>query len=287
MDTSREQHVGRPSHDRTTERHWQRLGSHRATVPKEVPRGSRHTRGTPRHVSWGSSCCDYHQALLIGGARPGWDWGLSLGPLPPRTACRRHRRISPTARDPRRNNATPLYFRKNSPILMGRTFFGSTACWSHRTLSSGTSAVISCASVNERIHSSSSNCFELLAPFLLQEHELRVEEESAFFRQVACRPLNCQNECQVLETGAPSVRLLRRRRWRPNVPVVRLWSPGALVGRQFDVRERTPVPCCGLALLWHLALHCSFHHPKQPAPPGHTLHWWDEFRCPSSVESGR
>ena len=40
LDTSLEQHVGRLSHDRTTERHWQRLGSHRATVPKEVPCGS-------------------------------------------------------------------------------------------------------------------------------------------------------------------------------------------------------------------------------------------------------
>ena len=37
LDTSLEQYVGRLSHDRTTERHWQRLGSHRATVPKEVP----------------------------------------------------------------------------------------------------------------------------------------------------------------------------------------------------------------------------------------------------------
>ena len=29
--------------------------------------------------------------------------------------------------------------------------------------------------------------------FFLQEDKLRVEEESAFFRQLACRPLNCEN----------------------------------------------------------------------------------------------
>ena len=47
------------------------------------------------------------------------------------------------------------YFLKNSSIRMGRTFFGSTACLSFRTLSCGTSAVISCTSVNEWIHSTS------------------------------------------------------------------------------------------------------------------------------------
>ena len=59
----------------------------------------------------------------------------------------------------------------------------------HMRHSSGMSAVISCASVNERIHSlPSSNCFGVGS--FLQEHELRVEEESAFFRQIACRPLD-------------------------------------------------------------------------------------------------
>ena len=49
--THPEQHEGRLSHDRTTERHWQRLGSHRKYVP-----WSQHTRGSQRHVSQ-SSCC--------------------------------------------------------------------------------------------------------------------------------------------------------------------------------------------------------------------------------------
>ena len=56
------------------------------------------------------------------------------------------------------------YFRKSSSIW--------TTCWSYVTLSSGTSAVISCASVIERIHSSSSNSF-VVGPF-------------SFFRNMSC-----------------------------------------------------------------------------------------------------
>ena len=36
------------------------------------------------------------------GGRPSWSGGLTLGPLPPRTACRRHRRIASTAQLRRR-----------------------------------------------------------------------------------------------------------------------------------------------------------------------------------------
>ena len=42
---------------------------------------------------------------------------------------------------------------------------------------------------------------------LLQEDELRVEEESAFFRQIASRPHNSKT-CQVLETDASSAQIL-------------------------------------------------------------------------------
>ena len=45
----------------------------------------------------------------------------------------------------------------NGPNFLG----GSTSCCSYVTLSSGTSEVTSCASVSERIHSSSSNCFKV------------------------------------------------------------------------------------------------------------------------------
>ena len=97
LDTSLEQYVGRLSHDRTTERHWQRLGSHRATVPKEGPCGSSTPAAahatSPRAVAVRLSSVPLH-----GGVRPGWDGGPALGPLPSRTARRRHRRIAPTAR---------------------------------------------------------------------------------------------------------------------------------------------------------------------------------------------
>ena len=94
--SSLEQYVGRLSHDRTTVRHWRRLGSNRKYVP-----WSQHTRGSPRHVSQGSYC-----AIIISpfhrGGRPSWNGGLSVGPLPPRTACRQHPRIAPTAQYHRR-----------------------------------------------------------------------------------------------------------------------------------------------------------------------------------------
>ena len=51
LDTSLEQRVGRLSQDRTTVRHWQRLGCHRKYVP-----WSQDTRGSPRHVPLGSCC---------------------------------------------------------------------------------------------------------------------------------------------------------------------------------------------------------------------------------------
>ena len=75
---------------------------------------------------------------------------------------------------------------------MGRAFLRSTSCWSYMTLFSGTSVVASFASVNERIHSSSSNCFEVESFCFLQKHQLRVEQEAAFFRQVSCGPLDCE-----------------------------------------------------------------------------------------------
>ena len=94
LHTSLEQYVGRLSHDRTTERHWQRLGSHRATVPKEVPCGSSTPEvahaTSPRAIAVRLSSVPFHREV-----RPGWDGGLSLGPLPSRTARRKHRRIAP------------------------------------------------------------------------------------------------------------------------------------------------------------------------------------------------
>ena len=73
------------------------------------------------------------------------------------------------------------HFRKNSLIVNGPDLFRVDSLLIIFELSSGTSAVISCASVNERIHSSSSNNFVVGSFFFLQEHQLRVEEESAVF----------------------------------------------------------------------------------------------------------
>ena len=82
------------------------------------------------------------------------------------------------------------YFRRNSPIRVDRTFIGSTSRWSYVTLPSGMSVVTSCASVSERIHSSSSNCF-VVGPFpFLRKNQLRVEQEAALFRQVSRGPLD-------------------------------------------------------------------------------------------------
>ena len=82
------------------------------------------------------------------------------------------------------------YFRRNSPIRVDRTFIGSTSCWSYVTLSSGMSVVTSCASVSERIHSSSSNCFVVGPLPFWRKNQLRVEQEAALFQQVSRGPLD-------------------------------------------------------------------------------------------------
>ena len=135
LDTSLEQYVGRLSHDRTTERHWQRLGSHRATVPKEVPCGSSTPAAahatSPRAVAVRLSSVPFHRE-----GRPCWSGGLSLPPLPPRTLCRKHRRIAPTVHYRRKcgTGQTPgpflvsrhLLFRGSRPLL---AVSGSSRRW--------------------------------------------------------------------------------------------------------------------------------------------------------------
>ena len=123
-------------------------------------------------------------------------------------------------------------FQQENPIWMGRTVESSTACWSHVTLSSGTSAVISCPSVNGRIHASSSNNFVV---FFLQKHELRIEEESAFFWQVANRPLNCE----YVECSKQTPSLPRASEGDDCIQVFLSLTRGAWSthGRQFDVRK--------------------------------------------------
>ena len=72
----------------------------------------------------------------LGGGRPGWSGGLSLGPLPPRTACRRHRRIATTAR-----YLTTGAGQTPGPFLASRTLLavsGSSGGWPARVSSSHT-----------------------------------------------------------------------------------------------------------------------------------------------------
>ena len=100
---------------------------------------------------------------------------MARGPAPPGVPtpiCRIEivrAAISPSLRAKSRRET---YFRKNSPTRTGRTFLGSTSCRSYVTLSSAMSVVASCASVSERIHSSSSNCFGV--------------GSFSFFRNISC-----------------------------------------------------------------------------------------------------
>ena len=130
VDTSLEQCVGRLNHDRTTERQWQRLGSHRATVPKEVPRGSSTPAAahatSPKAVAVWFSSVPFHR-----GGRPGWSGGVSLGPLPPRTVRRWHRRIAPTAQNWRRCARRQGAGQTAGPFLVSRHPLSRRAarCW--------------------------------------------------------------------------------------------------------------------------------------------------------------
>ena len=73
------------------------------------------------------------------------------------------------------------HFRKNSQIWMGRTFLGSTSCRGSLRFRHRADLLV----VIELLR-----CRVLL---LLQERQLHIEQEAALFRQVACRPLDCQN----------------------------------------------------------------------------------------------
>ena len=88
LDTSLEQHVGRLGRDRTG-RHWQR--------PVFAPEGYSGTPRQPTPCLLGHFAVRHFPAPSHREVRPGWDGGLSLGPLPSRTARRRHLRIAPTA----------------------------------------------------------------------------------------------------------------------------------------------------------------------------------------------
>ena len=85
LDTSPEQCLERLRRDRTTERHWQRLGSHKARDPKEVPRGSI-TPAAADATSPRAIAVRLSSVPFLGGG----------GPRPVQRS-RWHRRIAPTA----------------------------------------------------------------------------------------------------------------------------------------------------------------------------------------------
>ena len=67
----------------------------------------------------------------------------------------------------------------------------------------------SCASASERIHSSSSNCFEVGSfSFFGNNSCVFIEQEAALFRHVACSPLDREN-IKTPEQPSPLTQLLR------------------------------------------------------------------------------
>ena len=114
-------------------------------------------------------------------------------------------------------------------------------------LSSGTSAVTPCASVSERIHSSSSNCFEVGSFSFFKKTSCVLRRNSW---QVSCPPFDCENvelpkqvfplagSCEGddgIQVFPPFARGTRSTHWR-----------------QFDMRQRSDTvllrPCSLIAL---------------------------------------
>ena len=130
------------------------------------------------------------------------------------------------------------------------------------TLSSGTSTVF----VRFRQRSDPLVIIELFrgwALFLLQEHELRVEENSALFRQVSCRPLFVRMSStrnKRLLWPAPAKETIASEMFLPLTCGLQ-----STHGRQFDVRERLDT-CLAAALLCSLiALRAAWYLPPSQA----------------------
>ena len=151
-------------------------------------------------------------------------------------------------------------------------------------LSSGTSAETSYASVSRRIHMSSSNCFEV--------------GSFSFFRNTNCvlnRKRYSSGKCPVAHLiGRLSSSRNRRLLWPgPEKETTASRSscrspvgPGALIGDSLTCAAKRCLFCSSLALSSRSAPVCIALHSRRFAPPRRTPHWWDEFQCASSVESG-
>ena len=143
---------------------------------------------------------------------------------------------------------------------MGRTFLGWTSCCSYVTVSSGDF-------LRFRKRTDPLVVVELLRGrvcLFLQKHQLCVEQEAALFWQVSCRPLDCENVASLLAGSCEED------------SGVQMFLPSASRTRQ---RSDT---CSGSTLLpsSRSVPICTFHRPRQFAPPRRTPHLWDESCCP-------
>ena len=145
------------------------------------------------------------------------------------------------------------------------------------TLSSGTSAVISCASVSERIHSSSSKCFEV--------------GSFSFIKKMSCVLRRNRHSSSKSPVAHLIVRMSGPRNKRPAKETMAskcscrsLVCPGALMGVSLTCGSNAiPVLLRPCSQSRSVPL-CTFHHHKQSSPPRHFLQWWNQYQCPSFVE---
>ena len=144
--------------------------------------------------------------------------------------------------------------------------------------------MISCASINQRIHSSSSNCFEV--------------GSFAFFKNMGCVLRRNRHSSSKSPVAHLTVRISSPSKQTPPLSgscegddCVQMFLsfacwPWSTCGRQFGVRERH-YTCFAASLFPHGASRCSVPSttPSCPRRLG-TFCTGNEFRCPSAVRSG-
>ena len=175
---------------------------------------------------------------------------------------------SPSARSPHRYKNPPKFL----PSQWDELFCGSTHSWSYVTLSSGMSAVISCASVHDRIHSSSSNNFVAGSLLLLQEMSCVLWRN----RHSSGRSPIAHLICESVESS----------KLTPSLPCAREGDDCTQLFLSLTCRasltcgsDAIPVllrPCSLVAPC--LALPCTCSLLMQHAPRERTPYWWDEYR---------
>ena len=118
----------------------------------------------------------------------------------------------------------------------------------------------------------------------LQELELRVEKESAFFWQISECPPHCEDESprnSRLLCLAPAKEMIASR-CSCRSPV----GPGALMGASLTCGTHAiPVLLRPCSPPLRSALLCTCHLSRQHAPLQHIRQWWDAFRAPRNQSS--